>query len=119
MFVTLVSMEELSVIQTTYELHKKLAALNAQLDRKYRHTLAEPAVRHLQAVLTQLILAKHAPKSMKQPYLLQAEAEAELTALLLRTMLEVHLANDTNLLKLQAKLTEARRQIGGWRKSVA
>ena len=111
-------MEELSVIRTTYEVHKKLAELNASLNQKYRHTLSEPAVGHCQATLVQLILAKHAPKSMKKPHLLQAEAEAELTALLLRTMLELHLANETNLLKLQAKLSEARRQISGWRKSV-
>ncbi|HMR37985.1 MAG TPA: four helix bundle protein [Candidatus Saccharibacteria bacterium] len=111
-------MEELSVIQTTYEVHKKLAELNATLNQTYRHTLSEPAVRRAQATLRQLILAKHAPKTMKKPYLLQAEAEAELTALLLRTMLELKLANETNLLKLQAKLTEARRQIGGWRKSL-
>jgi hypothetical protein len=111
-------MEELSVIQITYEIHKKLAELNATLNQTYRHTLSEPAVRHMQATLGKLILAKHAPKSTKKPYLVQAEAEAELTALLLRTMLELHLANETNLLKLQAKLTNARRQISGWRKSV-
>lgn len=75
-------------------------------------------MRHTQTVLSRLILAKHAPKAMKKPYLIEAEAAAELTALLLRTMLELHLANDTNLLKLQAKLSEARRQISGWRKSV-
>ena len=112
-------MEELSVIQVTYDVHKKLAELNASLDQKYRHTLTEPAVRHTQAALIQLLLAKHAPKSTKKPYLLQAEAEAELTALLLRTVLELHLSGETNLLKIQAKLTEARRQIGGWRKSVS
>ena len=111
-------MEELSVIQITYEVHKKLAELNANLNQKYRHTLSEPAVHHSQALLRQLILAKHASRTMKKPYLIQAEAEAELTALILRTILELHLANETNVLKLQAKLTEARRQISGWRKSV-
>ena len=111
-------MEELSVIRTTYEVHKKLAELNAALDQKYRHTLSEPAVRQAQTTLSELILAKHAPKSMKTSYLVHAEAAAELTALLLRTMLELHLANDTNILKLQAKLLEARRQISGWRKSL-
>ena len=34
-------------------------------------------------------------------------------------MLELKLTNETNLLKLQAKLTEARRQLGGWRKSIS
>lgn len=68
--------------------------------------------------LRQLIFAKHAPKPMKGAYLINAEAAAEMLALNIRTILELKLANETNLLKLQAKLTEARRQIGGWRKSV-
>lgn len=110
-------MQELSVISTTYEIHKKLVELNTGLDKKYRHTLGEPAVRHCADVLKQLILAKHAPKPLKGNYLIQADALAELTALQLRTILELKLANETNLLKLQARLSEARRQIGGWRKS--
>lgn len=116
-FVTLVSMEELPVIQTAFAVHKKLTQINASLDQKYRHTLSEPATRHLQAVLLQLLLAKRAPKTLKATYLLQAEAEAELSALLIRSLLELKLANATNLLKLQAQLTETRRQITGWRKS--
>lgn len=55
---------------------------------------------------------------MKATYLIKADAKAELTVLKLRAILELKLANETNVLKLQAKLTEARRQIGGWRKSV-
>lgn len=111
-------MEELSVISITFEVHKKATELNTQIDQRYRHTLSEPAVRHLQATLAALLLAKHAPKTMKAAHLIQADASAELAALLLRTILELKLTNETNLLKLQARLSDARRQIGGWRKSV-
>jgi hypothetical protein len=111
-------MEDLSVIALTYEIHKKLIELATAIDKKYRHTLAEPSITHITNVLRQLILAKHAPKPLKASYLLTADAEAELCALTIRTMLELHVANDTNILKTQAKLTEARKQIGGWRKSV-
>jgi hypothetical protein len=118
MFVRLYEMEELSVISVTYEVYKKLSELNTTLDKKYRHTLGEPVVASCSEVLKYLIHAKHAPKTMKMTYLIQADAQAELTALKLRAILELHLANETNLLKIQARLSEARKQIGGWRKSV-
>lgn len=111
-------MEELSVISLTYEIYKKLIGLTTTIDKKYRYTLGEPSVAACSDTLEQLILAKHAPKSMKATYLIKADSKAELTALKLRAILELKLANETNVLKLQAKLTEARRQIGGWRKSV-
>jgi hypothetical protein len=111
-------MEELSVISVTYEVYKKLIELDTNLDKKYRHILGEPVVAHCDDTLKHLILAKHAPKSLKASYLIQADASAELTALNVRVILELNLANATNLLKIQARLSEARRMIGGWRKSV-
>lgn len=111
-------MEELSVISTCYEVYKKLIVLNISIDKKYRHTLGEAAVTSCADALKQLILAKHAPKPLKSTYLIQADAYAELTALKLRAILELKLANETNVLKIQARLSETRRMIGGWRKSV-
>lgn len=119
MFVRLKSMEEISVITVTYEIYKKLATLVTTVDKKYRYTIAEPTVASCGTLLEQLILAKHAPKALKTTYLISADAAAELTALRLRALLELKLVNETNALKVQAKLTEARRQIGGWRKSVS
>lgn len=101
-----------------YEVYKKLATLVVTVDKKYRHTLGEPAMSSCSETLKQLILAKHAPKSHKATFLITADADAELTALRLRALLELNLVNDTNALKLQAKITEVRRQIGGWRKSL-
>jgi hypothetical protein len=112
-------MEELSVIIVTYEIYKKLIVLTTTIDKKYRYTLGEPVVAGCSTVLEQLILAKHAPKPLKATYLIHADAAAELTAMKLRAVLELKLANETNVLKVQAKLTEARRQIGGWRKSLS
>ena len=94
-------MEELSVISITFEVHKKAAQLNTQIDQKYRHTLSEPLVRHLQATLYALTQAKHAPKSVKASHLIQANASAEVAALLLRTILELKLANETSLLNFR------------------
>lgn len=110
-------MEELSVIALTYEVHKKLIELNTIIDKKYRHTLSEPCVESCRNVIEMLVLAKYAPKQLKGGYLIKANSYAEITAMLIRTILEMKLANETNLLKIQAKLTESRKQINGWRKS--
>lgn len=118
MFATLMSMEELSVITVSFGIYKKLLELNTKLDKKYRYSLGEQAINCWSKTLEQLLLAKHAPKPMKASYLLKANANAEMTSLHLRAMLELNLANETNVLKTQARLREARRMMGGWLKSV-
>jgi len=99
-FVKLKSMEELSVISTTYEVYKKLVQLNTVIDKKYRHTMSEPAVMSYLETLEALIKAKHAPKMLKSVYLIEAAAQSELVALQLRAMLELNLENETNLIKM-------------------
>jgi hypothetical protein len=118
MFATLMSMEELPVITVAFEIYKKLLELNTTLDKKYRYSLGEQAAKSWSDTLEQLLLAKHAPKPNKASYLLKANALAEMTSLHLRAILELKLANETNVLKVQARLSEARRMIGGWLKSV-
>lgn len=118
MFGRLKSMEELPAITLLYEISKKLLLLNTTLDKKYRYSLGEKASKICFDTLENLISAKHAPKPMKASYLIVASTKAEMLAIQLRLILELKLANETNTLKIQAKLTEARRQIGGWRKSV-
>ena len=118
-FAKLISMEELPVITVAFEIYKKLLELNTKLDKKYRYSLGEQAAKSWSDALEQLILAKHAPKPMKASYLLKANALAEMTSLHLRAILELKLANETNVLKVQARLSEARRMIGGWLKSMA
>jgi hypothetical protein len=79
---------------------------------------SEPALETCKQLLDELLIAKHAPKAVKEQFLIRASAKAELLALEILNILELNLANETNCLKLQAKLTEARRMIGGWLKSV-
>lgn len=110
-------MEELPVIVIAFEIYKKLIELNSKLDRKYRYSLGEQAAKSWTDTMQNLLLAKHAPRAMKASYLLKACASAELTSMQLRAILELNLANETNVLKLQARLSEARRMIGGWLKS--
>ena len=68
-------------------------------------------------VMQNLITAKRAPKATKASYLLKANTKSELANLQLRAILELGLANETNVLKTMARMREARRMIGGWLKS--
>ena len=102
-----------------YEVYKKLLVLATTVDKKYRFGLTDSAIRSCDEVLRQLLLAKYAPKPMKGAYLISADTEAELLTLKIRMILELKLANETNTLKLQARLAEARKQVGGWRKSLS
>lgn len=111
-------MEELPVIATTYEIYKKLIELNQTVNKAFRISVSEPAIKTCEQTLEELLVAKHAPKAIKEQFLVRANAKAELLALQIRTILELKLANETNCLKLQAKLSEARRMLGGWLKSV-
>jgi hypothetical protein len=111
-------MEELPVITTAFEVYKKLLDLNTSLDRKFRYSLGEQTIKSWTDCTEQLLLAKYAPKPQKASYLLKANALAEMSSMHLRAILELKLANETNVLKIQARLSEARRMIGGWLKSV-
>jgi hypothetical protein len=111
-------MEELPVIAKTYEVYKKLIELNQKVDKSCRISVSEPAITTCEKLLEELLIAKHAPKAVKEKFLIRANAKAELLSLQIRTILELKLANETNCLKLQAKLSEARRMLGGWLKSV-
>lgn len=110
--------EELPAIALFYEITKKVLVLNKTLDKNYRYSLGEIAVKNCFDVLEQLMLAKQAPKPLKQSYLIVASSKSEVLTLQLRAILELKLANETNVLRIQAKLTEAKRQLGGWRKSL-
>lgn len=65
-----------------------------------------------------LVMAKHAPKSMKTAYLLKAIARLEIARLKLRLFLELALANETKIFQIQAMLEETGRMLGGWIKSL-
>jgi uncharacterized protein YehS (DUF1456 family) len=111
-------MEDLPVINRTYEAYKNLAAILSTLPKQERYSIGQSSENSLLALLENLIMAKHAPKAQKSAFLIRATAQHEITVLKLRLILELKLANETNVLKLQAKLAEIGRMLGGWRKSL-
>jgi uncharacterized protein YehS (DUF1456 family) len=111
-------MEELPVINRTYEVYKGLTPILTVLPKQERYSIGQSSENSVLALLESLIMAKHAPKAQKATYLIRASAQHEIAVLKLRLILELKLANETNILKLQAKLTEVGRMLGGWRKSI-
>jgi hypothetical protein len=110
-------MEELPVINRTQELYIKVGTIAEKLPALKQQTVGrrlEDGILHL---LELLIMAKHAPKPHKAPYLIKATAQAEIVQFYLRILLIGKLANETTLHQLQAKVVEISRMLGGWRKS--
>lgn len=68
--------------------------------------------------MSELVMAKNAPKSLKASYLLKASGHAEIARLKLRLFLDLKIANETKIFQAQSTLEEIGRMLGGWLKSV-
>lgn len=68
--------------------------------------------------MSELIMAKNAPKQLKSAYLIKASSHLEITTLKLRLILDNKLANETKIFQTQATLAEIGRMLGGWLKSL-
>jgi hypothetical protein len=82
-----------------------------------RYSLGTSIENNTLELLDLLILAKNAPKPMKAAYLLKSSSLLEVIVLKLRLFLELKLANETNIFKLQEILAEIGRMLGGWLKA--
>ena len=67
--------------------------------------------------MSQLIMAKNAPKTLKSAYLIRASSHLEIATLKTRLLLELKLVNETKLFQMQATLAEIGRMLGGWLKA--
>jgi hypothetical protein len=63
-------------------------------------------------------MGKDAPKPLKLPYLLRANATLEVVRLKLRLYLELQLINETRVFQIQKNVAEIGRMLGGWMKAV-
>ena len=69
-------------------------------------------------LLEQLIMAKYAPKPMKNSYLIHANALLEITRLKCRLFLELKLINETKIFQMQKRIEEIGKMLGGWMKAI-
>jgi len=111
-------MQELPVINRTGELYEKVGKITEKLPALKQQTIGRRLEDRTLQLLELLIMAKHAPKPQKAPYLIKATAQAEVIQFHLRILLTQKLANETTLHQLQANVLEIGRMLGGWLRSV-
>lgn len=63
-------------------------------------------------------MAKYAPKATKGTYMLKAQAKIDILKLRLRLMLDLKIADETQLFKNQETLIDIGRMLGGWYRSL-
>jgi len=111
-------MDTLPIINRTYDLYKQVVDISENLNKRWRFSLGKSVEDTVLDLLSELIMAKNAPKPLKAGYLIRACAHQETCMLKLRLCLELKLVNETKIFQTQATVEEVGRQIGGWLKSV-
>lgn len=88
------------------------------MEKKCRYSVGLSLEEGILNMLETFVMAKHAPKALKTPYLLKGIGYLESSRLKLRLLLELQLANETNIFKIQDDLADIGRQLGGWLRSL-
>ena len=111
-------MLEASIILKVYDLFKSIVQITAKLDKNWRYSIGMITDRCVLELMELLTMAKYAPKTTKGPYMLKAQAKIDILRLNLRLMLDLKIADETQLFKNQETLTEIGRELGGWYRSL-
>ena len=117
-FDKLKSMDVLPIINKVYDFYKLTVEINSHLEKRWRYSLGQSLEKSILDCLSEMIMAKNAPRPLKAPYLIKASSYLEITTLKLRLFLELKVTNETNIFKGQEVLMEIGRMLGGWLKSV-
>lgn len=100
-----------------YDAYKQITDITLRLPKLWRYGLGVSIEHTILDCLSELIMAKNAPKQLKATYLIKASSYLEITTLKLRLVLENNIANGTKVFQTQATLAEVGRMLGGWLKS--
>lgn len=100
-----------------YDAYKQITDITMRLPKLWRYGLGVSIEHTILDCLSELIMAKNAPKQLKAAYLIKASSYLEVTTLKLRLVLENKIANETKIFQTQATLAEVGRMLGGWLKS--
>jgi len=65
-------MDTLPIINRTYDLYKQVVDMTERLTKKWRYSLGQSVEDTVLDLLTELIMAKNAPKPLKAAYLIRA-----------------------------------------------
>jgi len=111
-------MESLPIINKSFEVYKAIIEMNDHLEKRWRYSLGQSLENSILNLLSELVMAKNAPKTLKAPYLIRASSHLEISILKLRLFLELKFANETKIFQCQTNLAEAGRMLGGWLRSL-
>ncbi len=111
--------DTLPIINRTYDLYKVIVEMTEHMEKQRRYSIGNSLEKTVLDMLSELIMAKNAPKQLKVGYLLKASGHQEIAILKLRLCLELKIANETQIFQAQSALEEIGRQLGGWLKSVS
>lgn len=92
--------------------------INDHAEKRWRYSLGISLENTVLDCLSEMIMAKNAPKPIKASYLIKTNAQLEIMTLKLRLLLELKIANETRIFQIQAKIREIGRMLGGWIKSL-
>jgi len=112
-------MESLPIINKTFELYKSVVEMNDHLEKRWRYSLGNSLEESILSLLSELVMAKNAPKTLKAAYLIKSLGHLEVSSLKLRLLLELNLVNETKIFQNQAVISEIGKMLGGWLKSVS
>jgi hypothetical protein len=108
----------LPIIMRMYDSYKQIVDISIQLPKRWRYSLGVSIENTILDCLSELIMAKNAPRPLKSAYLIKASSYLEIATLKLRLILEYALVNETKIFQTQASLAEVGRMLGGWLKSL-
>lgn len=112
-------METLPIINRTYDVYKLVVDITKHIEKRWRYSLGASLETTVLDCLSELVMAKNAPKPMKSAYLIKASSHNEVAILKLRLFLELKIANETKIFQTQSALMEVGRMLGGWIKSLS
>lgn len=101
-----------------YDVYKHIVGITMKLPKRWHYGLGVSIEQSVLDCISELIMAKNAPKPLKAAYLLKASSHLETTTLKLRLILENQLINETKIFQTQALLAEVGKMLGGWLKSL-
>lgn len=111
-------MDTLPIINKTYQLYKQIFDMDTRIEKRWRYSLGGSLEQTILQLMGELVMAKHAPKTIKATYLLRAAANQEIAVLKLRLFLELAVGQETKISQSQSVLAEIGRMLGGWLKSL-
>jgi len=109
---------DVPIVQKVYDFYKELYSIIEKMPKKDKYTLGVKLQKTTLDLIELLIGASYSDKENKTKYLAEANIKLDLLKLLVRLAQDIKALPTTKYLKLEEKLQEIGRMLGGWIKSV-